>query len=50
MITLIEEAKLKVEIFKCLNQRDKYGNLPSAEQTAEKTNKVFNALVHENNE
>ena len=50
MNTLIEAAKLKVEIFKCLYQRDKYGYLPSAGQTVEKTNRVFNALVHENNE
>lgn len=50
MNAAIETAKLKVEIFKCLFQKDKYGNLPYAEETAEKTNEVFNALVHENNE
>ena len=50
MNTSIEAAKLKVEIFKCLFQRDQYGNLPFADKTAKETNKVFNALVHENNE
>ena len=46
----LEILKLKVEIFKCLFQKDKYGNLPYADVTAKETNKVFNALVHENNE
>ena len=50
MNTSIEAAKLKVEIFKCSFQKDKYGNLPYANETAKETNKVFNALVHENNE
>ena len=50
MNTSIQAAKLKVEIFKCLFQKDKYGNLPYADETAKKTNEVFNALVHENNE
>lgn len=50
MNTSIEVVKLKVEIFKCLFQKDKYGYLPYADETAKETNKVFNALVHEDNE
>ncbi len=46
----LEVIKLKVEIFKCLYQKNKYGNLPYADETAKEANKVFNALVHENNE
>lgn len=46
----LEILKLKVEIFKSLFRADKYGNIPYPDDTARKTNKVFNILQTESDE